>query len=373
MRGQPLNDSAFDFGFGLPDEIDHDPLDPHLEVPTPLSLVLRLTRPDRERRLERLIEIAWMRYQQARDAAKDAGKDIVTVGLMFSGGKDSSTIAALFRDEFDTIIHADTGTGIEATRQFVKDTAEAWGKRLVISKSDDDYFDMVLGLVRTKSGEHVFRGGFPGSGAHGFVQQRLKERANDKSRHTLGIANSHTKCAIWIAGRRRAESNARADVPHVDIDGSVFWSSPLTVWHKADLVTLRLARPGEVPDNAVARTLGMSGECGCLANAHEGERAMWFDKYPNEPFLQKVLWAEALMQDWGALHAYYLSRGLTEADAVATAHRIYGLDERFKHWGLVGFIEGDDLSPMGRLCGKDCGPDPLLDLMDPLTGLEHVA
>ena len=353
--------------------VDHDALNPDWEEPTPIDLVMRLTRPQREQRVERLVEMAHAQHAETMRLITDSGKTAVATCSLVSGGNDSYTVAHLFRDQLTHFVHANTGTGIEATRQFVKDTAEAWGKRLVISKSDDDYFDMILGLVRTKAGEHVYRGGFPGSGAHGFVQQRLKERANDKSRHTLGIANSHTKCAIWIAGRRRAESNARADVPHVDIDGSVFWSSPLTVWHKADLVTLRLARPGEVPDNAVARTLGMSGECGCLANAHEGERAMWFDKYPNEPFLQKVLWAEALMQDWGALHAYYLSRGLTEADAVATAHRIYGLDERFKHWGLVGFIEGDDLSPMGRLCGKDCGPDPLLDLMDPLTGLEHVA
>jgi 3'-phosphoadenosine 5'-phosphosulfate sulfotransferase (PAPS reductase)/FAD synthetase len=349
--------------------VDHDPLDPHPDVPTPLSMVLRLTRPDRERRVERLTEMAWDRYAEARAAAGD--KRIATVCLMFSGGKDSSTIAALFRDEFDTFVHADTGTGIKATRQFVRDTAEEWGKRLVMSKSDDDYFDLVLGKVRTKSGEHVWRGGFPGSGAHGTMQQRLKERANDKSRHVLGIANSRTECAIWIAGRRRPESEARRDVPAVEVDGSVIWSSPLVVWHKADLLTLRLMRP-DVPVNPVSDVLGMSGECGCLANAHEGERAMWFDKYPNEPFLRRVLWAEALMQDPVALHRHYLESGMTMADAAATADRIYGLPERFKHWGMVGFMEGDEVSSLGRMCTTTCG-DPLLNLMDPLFQMGSAA
>jgi 3'-phosphoadenosine 5'-phosphosulfate sulfotransferase (PAPS reductase)/FAD synthetase len=347
--------------------IDHDALDPHPDVPTPLSMVLRLTRPDRERRVQRLTELAWDRYAEARAAA--GTKRITTVCLMFSGGKDSATIASLFRHEFDTFVHADTGIGIEATRQFVRDTAQAWGKRLVMSRSDDDYFDLVLGLVRTKTGEHVWRGGFPGSGAHGTMQQRLKERANDKSRHTLGIANSRTTCGILIAGRRRPESEARKDIPAVELDGSAIWSSPMVVWHKADLLTYRLMHPGEVPTNPVSTTLGLSGECGCLANAHDGERDLWFTKYPNEPFLQKVLWAEALMQDRDTLRAYYLQRGLTPQDATATADRIHGLPERFKHWGLVGFLDGDEVTPLGRMCTTTCG-DPLLDLMDPLFEMD---
>lgn len=343
-----FTEPTFGFGgeFDTPADIDHDPLSPHPEVPTPLDMVHRLTRRDRELRVEALTELAWQRYAEARNLAEP--KRIATVCLLFSGGKDSSTIAALFRDEFDTIVHADTGTGVEATRQFVRDTAAAWGKRLVMEKSDDDYFDLVLGRVRTKAGEKVWPGGFPGGGAHGLMQQRLKERATDKARHTLGVANSRTECAVWIAGRRRPESTQRRDVPHYEVDGSVIWCSPLAVWHKADLLTLRLMRD-DVPVNPVSEVLGMSGECGCLANSHPGEREMWFEKYPDEPFLRRVLEVESELR-----------------------HRD-DIPNRFKRWGMSGVLPDEDVAPGGRFCGKDCGPDPLLDLMDPLFDLESTA
>ena len=108
--------------------IDHDPLDPHPEEPTPLDLVMRLTRTQREQRVEKLIELAWRRYHEAiQYFITDEGRQHHSTCLMFSGGKDSSTIAALFRPVATHILHANTGTGIQATRDFVAQTAQEWG------------------------------------------------------------------------------------------------------------------------------------------------------------------------------------------------------------------------------------------------------
>lgn len=337
--------------------IDHDPLHPHPEEPTPIDLVMRLTRPQREKRVEALIELADRRFYEAVEmAVVRPGKTLHSVCVLFSGGKDSSTIAALFRDRATHLVHADTGTGIQATRDFVAQTAREWGLPLVMEKSDDDYFDMVLGRLRNKNGEIAWRGGFPAAGAHGFTQQRLKERALDKVRHTLGVANSRTHCSLWVSGRRRPESKQRSTIPHWEIDGSVGYSAPLAVWHKADLLALRLMfgkRGRQVPDNPVARRLGMSAECGCLANAHPGEREMWFREFPDDPFLLKIVETEAELQKPEYAH----------------------IPEHMKKWGWGADPANQKLvkrapEPAGRLCGPDCGPDPLLDLMDPLFSLE---
>jgi 3'-phosphoadenosine 5'-phosphosulfate sulfotransferase (PAPS reductase)/FAD synthetase len=330
--------------------IDHDPLNPHPEEPTPIDLVMRLTRPQRELRVERLIEMAWQRYHEAVDyfITRD-GLHQSSTCLLFSGGKDSSTIAALFRPVVTHILHANTGTGIEATRTFVRDIAHEWGVDLVMERGDDDYFDMVLGRLRAKDGTLVWPGGFPGPGSHGFpMYQRLKERAFDKMKHTLGVSNSRKLRSVWIAGRRRPESKARGTIPHCERDGPIVWVSPLAVWHKADLLALRLMRD-DVPINPVADKLGMSGECGCLANAHPGEREIWFDAYPNEPFLLRILETEHILR---------------------TDPKYAHIPDYMKSWGWGAYKEDVRRSDPGRLCGPDCGPDPLLDMMDPLFDLD---
>jgi 3'-phosphoadenosine 5'-phosphosulfate sulfotransferase (PAPS reductase)/FAD synthetase len=321
-----------------------DPLHPDLEVPTPLDLVMRLTRPQREQRVERLIEIAWQRYHEAVNThITSAGKIHHSTALLFSGGKDSSTIATIFRPVLTHVIHADTGTGIEATRQFVRDTALEWGIPLIMERGVDDYWNVVRGMIRNKTNdERPQPPGFPGPGAHSFFYARLKERALDQARHTMGIARSRSKRSVWIAGRRRSESQRRSTIPHHESDGTVVWCSPIAVWHKADLLTLRLMRD-DVPINPVSEKLGMSGECGCLCNASPGEREMWFSQYPDEPFLRRVLEVEAELADRD------------------------DIPEDRKRWGWAG--ERDDESERqeaGRLCGPDCGVDPLLAMMDPL-------
>lgn len=341
---------------------EHDPLDPHPEEPTPIDQVLRLTRKQRERRVERLVEMASARFDQAI-ATHCLDKTVVGTCALVSGGNDSYTVAHLFKDRLTHIVHANTGTGIEATREHVRKTAADWGLPLIerTPPEGEGYFDLVLGRVfarSRKTGELVraWPGGFPGPAAHAVMQQRLKGRCLEQVPHALGISGSRTHRVVFIAGRRRSESRRRASVPHHEALGTVVWSSPIAVWHKADLRAYRVmaSKADPVPSNPVAERLGMSGECGCLANAVAGEVERWRTAYPDEPFIRRIADVEHTL------------RG-PEFEHVPEHRKTWG-------WGAY-YDEPDAIVPMGTdsLCGPTCGPDPIADLMDPLFDFEVTA
>jgi 3'-phosphoadenosine 5'-phosphosulfate sulfotransferase (PAPS reductase)/FAD synthetase len=231
--------------------------------------VMGLTRSQREARVRGLIDNAHSIVDEAL-ATHINGRTLHASAVLFSGGNDSTVLAHLMRDRATHAVHANTTIGIEQTREFVRNVCEEWGLPLIEECGPNTYRELVLGLVTTKAGEKVWPGGFPGPGAHGLMYQRLKERALDKARHILGVANSRKKAALFIAGRRREESKRREDVPLYESDGSVIWASPLAHWTKADLTTYRLMA-GDVPVNTVSERLHMSGECLCGAFAKPGE------------------------------------------------------------------------------------------------------
>jgi 3'-phosphoadenosine 5'-phosphosulfate sulfotransferase (PAPS reductase)/FAD synthetase len=341
---------TLELGFVDDVPIEHDPLNPHPEHPTPIELVVRLTRPEREKRVERLVDLARRRYEEAVQASP---KTVAGVCALRSGGNDSEAITHLFRDVATHHVHANTGTGIEATREFVRSTAAAAGIPLIerSPKPGQGYRDLVLGNVYARSrttGDWVqaWPGGFPGPAAHRVMYQRLKERSLEQVPHDFGISGSRTERILFIAGRRRSESKVRSTVPHYDSRGTVDWVSPIAVWHKADLRAYRLMNP-DIATNETAVTLGMSGECGCLANATAGEADRWRAAYPNDPFIREVDEMERLL-----------------------APRT-DIPEHRKKWGWGGtYDEPDVIERIDGLCGVNCGPDPLLDLMDPLFELE---
>lgn len=338
--------------YGYDDDVpvEHDPLNPHPEYPTPIEDVLRLTASERETRVRALIRLSHNKFDQAIDEHA-RNKDIAGFCSLVSGGNDSYTVANLFRGVATHHVHANTGTGIEATREFVRATAAQWGKPLIehSPESGKGYFDLVRGNVMArsrKSGELVraWPGGFPGPAAHAVMYQRLKERSLEKIPHNFGISGSKTERVVFIAGRRRPESKVRTTIPYSDPQGTVLWISPLAVWHKADLRAYRMLFP-DVPQNPVARVLGMSGECGCLANATAGEPDRWRAAYPDDPFIRQINEVEAEIADRTDI----------------PPHR--------KKWGWGGaYDDPDEIEEMSRtsLCSVNCGIDPLFDSMDPL-------
>jgi 3'-phosphoadenosine 5'-phosphosulfate sulfotransferase (PAPS reductase)/FAD synthetase len=223
--------------------------------------------------------VEWL-IQQAHDiylygVEKHLGNRTVWASaVLFSGGDDSTVLAHLMHGMgFAThAIHANTTIGIEQTRQFVRDTCASWGLPLIEKYAPISYRDLVL------------ERGFPGPGMHWKMYGRLKERALDLARHDLGVANSRVKVAVYVAGRRRAESSRRADVPLWESDGSVIWVSPIALWTKLDILTYFGMHP-ELLRNLVAALIHMSGECLCGAFAKPDELAeigYWFPEVAAE-------------------------------------------------------------------------------------------
>lgn len=123
--------------------------------------------------------------------------------------------------------------------------------------------------------------GFPGPGHHFKMFQRLKERVIEAIQREL-VGNPYRERVVFIAGRRRDESQRRAGIPAMERVGSRVYVSPLVNWTALDLATYRLMRAAvsdPVPVNDVTALVHMSGECLCGSFASPGEReeiTYWF-------------------------------------------------------------------------------------------------
>jgi 3'-phosphoadenosine 5'-phosphosulfate sulfotransferase (PAPS reductase)/FAD synthetase len=184
----------------------------------------------------------------------------------FSGGDDSLVTTHWMMTNVPgcRVFHANTGIGIERTRQYVRDTCKSMGWPLteIRAKEDcgQDYREMVL------------KHGFPGPGFHGRMYQRLKERCV----RLLVKRNKHRRYdKILIAtGIRQDESQIRMGYINREVNfvGSQMWVNPLFHWTKSQFHSY--IQSHNLPRNPISQILGMSGECLCGAFAHKGEKAM---------------------------------------------------------------------------------------------------
>lgn len=195
------------------------------------------------------------------------GREVAGIVVLFSGGNDSTVLAHLFKDRATHAAHANTTVGIEETRQFVRDTCAAWGLPL-IERTPPNPADHYRALVLAQ--------GFPGPGHHYKMFQRLKERSLRQVRKEL-VRNPRKERVVFLAGRRRQESQRRANIAEFDRQGSIVYVSPLVNWTKPDMTLYRTLN--DVPRNEVSDLIHMSGECLCGSFAHKGERSeieLWF-------------------------------------------------------------------------------------------------
>ncbi|MBE1580494.1 phosphoadenosine phosphosulfate reductase family protein [Amycolatopsis roodepoortensis] len=227
---------------------------------SPAELVAGLSRRDRERRVRALVDQAHEIVDEALHTHFVA-HELTASCLMWSGGNDSNVLAHLMRGRVSHAVHANTGIGIEATRQHVRDTCRQW-KLPLIEKAPaekDSYERFVLAH------------GFPGPGQHDRMFQRLKERTFDAVRRRFNT-DPRRQRVLFLAGRRREESRRRGG-------NAVAGIAPLANWTKLDLNTYRAMHP-DVPRNEVADLLHMSGECLCGSFAQRGELAHLRTFYP---------------------------------------------------------------------------------------------
>lgn len=187
------------------------------------------------------------------------GRRVAATCVLYSGGNDSTVLAHLFRDTADYAVHINTGIGIEATREFVRETCAAWGLPLIEEHPPPG----------STYDELVITHGFPGPAHHWKMYQRLKERGLRKVRKRL-VRHPFRERVVFLAGRRRDESDRRRSVPEDGRDRSIVWASPLVNWTALDLNTYRMVHP-DTPRNEVSALLHMSGECLCGAFARRDE------------------------------------------------------------------------------------------------------
>lgn len=237
-----------------------DPIKPDFDQVCPPDIVADLSPAQRELRLSNLIKQAHQIVDRAWEVHA-GGRMRAAWCILYSGGNDSTILAHLMRERADYAVHCNTTIGIEATRQFVRDTCAKWDLPLLERTAPISYRDLVI------------ERGFPGPGRHFLMYSKLKERVLDQVRTEL-LTDRRKERVLFIAGRRRSESQRRRNIPLYEPDGSAIWASPIAMWTKHDMVMYRAIaeRDGDtVPFNPVTDALGMSGECLCGAFAKEGE------------------------------------------------------------------------------------------------------
>lgn len=200
-------------------------------------------------------------HRRLRDAIKkhvtSQGKELAGIVVLVSGGNDSTVLGHLFKDQATHFGHCNTGIGIEATRQFVRDTVQSWGKPLieVYPPKGSSYRELVLDQ------------GFPGPAHHYKMYQRLKERGLRDIRRQL-VQNRNQR-VIFLAGRRKSESHRRMLIPDEERIDATVWVSPIFDW--TDDHMREYAHTYNVPRNEVSQLLHKSGECLCGAFAKKDE------------------------------------------------------------------------------------------------------
>lgn len=310
MGGRPVTQPMW----SMTELLDHDPVRPGPEQVTPVEAVAELTSKQRVQRVEHLTAQALATVEEAIEV-HGGGKEIVGRCIMWSGGNDSNTLAHLMRPIATHAVMANTTVGIEETRQFVRDQAAAWGLPLIEKTPPKSYLELCL----EKTKDYPLGRGFPGPAMHWLMYTRLKERCFEAVRSEL-VSNGYRQRVLFIAGRRRQESERRKDAPRMDRKNSMIWVSPIVTWSKLDLNTYRQIHD-DVTRNPVADLLHMSGECLCGANAHPGELDEIREWFPQ------------------------VAAGI---DEMATVLRAAGVPEQRCVWGRGGRGKGKG----GRLCGS---------------------
>lgn len=243
--------------------------------------------------MDRMIEIGIARL----DSAIRIHKPIAVFGL-FSGGHDSfsACYVASRHPAFTAAVHINTGIGVAATRDYVRQTCRDRGWKLLEysaaentgrgGKPDPQIYR-----------EMVIRDGFPGPHGHGMMYFRLKERQLLRLQREFGASSGRKEYAykrrgvltgkirpavppsrvMYVSGCRSQESDRRmGNTEEVQLDGARIWCAPIHDWSKLD--TTNLLEHVNQPRNPVVDLIHKSGECLCGAFAKKGELqelALW--------------------------------------------------------------------------------------------------
>lgn len=217
----------------------------------------------------------------------------VAIRVGFSGGDDSLAVTDWMMNNIPGCqpFHANTGIGIERTRQYVRDYCNRLGWPLTEIRAKEDCGQDYAELVKER--------GFPGPDHHKKMYDRLKGRAV-----ALMVRRLKTQRAdkvLIASGIRHDESLVRMGYAGREINtvGAQVWVNPLYWWTKSQRDAYIVERG--LVGNPVTKELGMSGECGCGAFAQPGELKMWrrvdpdfgeyIDRLSDEAMARGFTWA----------------------------------------------------------------------------------
>lgn len=210
---------------------------------------------------------------------------------LFSGGKDSSSVAFSCKDYYDELVFIDTGTGLPGTIDHVKEFANFIDKPIKILQHEYNIFPyLVLGGTGPDGVEYKPLG-FPGPKQHTIAYHRLKDRLVQKLiKDTKSELNAKkTNNIMFLTGLRRAESVRRKNREPIDKKGSAVFVNPLIDWENKEVDNY--VKDNNFPISDVYALLHRSGECQCGAFASKGEREMIKDLYP-QWFENNIAWLE---------------------------------------------------------------------------------
>lgn len=193
----------------------------------------------------------------------------IAIYVGFSGGNDSRAVTHWMMNNVPGCepFHANTGIGIERTRQYVRDTCKTYGWKLNEIRAQEDCgqdYDQIC-----------MQHGFPGPDSHQMMYSRLKERCVRVLVRRAKEGHPRRAKVLIASGVRHDESIIRMGYAGREINtvGAQVWINPLYWWPKEQRDTYNEA--SGIPENPVTKELGMSGECGCGAFAQPGELARW--------------------------------------------------------------------------------------------------
>lgn len=231
-----------------------------------------------------------------------ADHDPYAIVMMFSGGDDSLTAYHIARElgiNIDLVIHGVTGTGLNATRQFVHQEVTRLGDKLIEADAGKAYE------------KYVLRKGFFGLGdtAHEYSYHVLKSEHFSKAVSKHIRKRKHNRKIFFLNGARRKESDRRKKTMEkpIRISGNDIWVNIINEADKKE--TIDYLEGNAIKRNPVSVQLCKSGECMCGTMQSHEQRAEakhidpvwgdWLDDLEKE-VLKKFpwKWGESIPKAW---------------------------------------------------------------------------
>lgn len=200
--------------------------------------------------------------------------DPIEVFGLYSGGHDSfsACVVASLHPRFSGVVHINTGIGVQATREHVRNTSKEKSWKILEYKATENC--KADGTPDPQIYEQlVMEYGFPGPFHHNKMYNRLKERQLERLERDCGAcmrSENNPRRVMFVTGCRSDESVRRmANTKEVDPDGRRVWVAAIHDWSKLD--TTELIAHTRSTRNPVVDLIHKSGECLCGAYAQRGE------------------------------------------------------------------------------------------------------